>query len=140
MIEITNLSKNYGKVEALKNVNLKIAAGEFVCLVGPSGAGKSTLIKLLIREEKPDSGKILIADRNIVPLNPNELPYYRRKIGTIFQDYRLLPQKTVAENIAFALEVCDMEDFEINKRVKKIIEMVGLEKKANSYPRQLSGC
>jgi len=102
LIEIIGLSKQYASIQALDNINLKIDRGEFVFLVGPSGAGKSTLIKLLVCEERPTSGKIIVADRNIVKLSLKELPYYRRKVGVVFQDFKLLPQKTVWENVAFA--------------------------------------
>lgn len=139
MIEIKNLYKSYGKIKALDNINLMISAGEFVCLVGPSGAGKSTLIRLLIREEKPDTGQIIVAGKNIVELKPKELPYYRRKIGVIFQDFKLLPQKTVYENISFALEVCEVPDAEIKQKLPKILELVGLTQKTNNYPDELSG-
>lgn len=139
MIELQNISKSYDKVKALENVNLKFQAGEFVSLVGPSGAGKSTLIKLLTREERPDCGKIIIAGRNVVELKDQEIPYYRRKIGVVFQDYKLLPQKTVYENIAFAMEVCEALTADIKTRVPKILDLVGLDKKAKMYPDKLSG-
>ncbi len=139
MIEFIHVCKDYGDVHALKNVNIKIAAGEFICLVGPSGAGKSTLVRLLIREEKPSSGKIFVAKRNVVRLKAKELPFYRRRIGTVFQDYKLLPQKTVQENIAFALEVCAIDEQEIKKRVNKIMKLIGLSNKADVYPQTLSG-
>lgn len=139
MIEIKNIYKSYGKIKALDNINLMISSGEFVCLVGPSGAGKSTLIHLLIREEKPDMGQIIVAGKNIIELKPRELPYYRRKIGVIFQDFKLLPQKTVYENISFALEVCEVPDPEIKQKLPKILELVGLTLKTNSYPDELSG-
>src|SRR3990172_9633502 len=115
LIQIINLCKNYanGKIRVLDNINLKIDRGEFVSIVGPSGAGKSTLVKHLISEEKPESGKILIAGRNITLLKPYELPYFRRKVGVVFQDFKLLPQKTVYENVAFALEVCEADKEEI---------------------------
>lgn len=139
MIEIRNLSKSYDKIKALENINLQILPGEFVNFVGPSGAGKSTLVRLLTREEKPDCGKIVIAGKNIIELKDRELPYYRRKIGVVYQDYKLLPQKTVYENIAFALEVCETSSHDIAQRVPKILQLVGLEKKADAYPDELSG-
>lgn len=139
IIEIKNLSKKYGKVYALDNINLKIYPEEFVILVGVSGAGKSTLVKMLIREEKPDSGTIDVAGRNILKLSSHDLPFYRRNIGTVFQDYKLLPNKNVFENIAYALEVSGESDSEIVRRVPKVLRAVNLEKKSNSYPDQLSG-
>ena len=139
MIDIISVTKQYGQIKAVDNLNLKIARGEFVCLVGPSGAGKSTLIKLLICEEKPTSGKILIADRNIANLKSQELPYYRRKVGVVFQDFKLLPQKTVYENVAFALEVCDACDQDIRDRVPKILDLVSMLKRKDNLPSELSG-
>ncbi len=143
-IEILNLSKIYnipnkGKIVALDNTNLKIAQGEFICLVGPSGAGKSTLIRMLIKEEQPSSGKIIIAGKDITRIKNKEIPYYRRKVGVVFQDYKLLPQKNVYENIAFALEVCEVHPREIREKVIKILEMVGLSNRAENYPHELSG-
>jgi len=139
LIDIISLTKQYGQIKAIDNINLKIARGEFVCLVGPSGAGKSTLIKLLICEEKPTSGKILIVDRNIAKLRSQELPYYRRKVGVVFQDFKLLPQKSVYENVAFALEVCDASDQDIRDRVPKILDLVGMLKRKDNLPSELSG-
>lgn len=139
MIEIIDVSKLYGKTKALDNINLKINKGEFVSIVGSSGAGKSTLMKMLICEEKPTTGKIMIADRNIVGLKHSELPYYRRKIGVVFQDFKLLPQKTVYENVSFALEVCEASNKEILDRVPKILDLVGMLKFKNNLPTELSG-
>jgi len=139
LIEVMGLSKQYGTVLAVDNIDLKIGSGEFVFLVGPSGAGKSTLIKLLVCEERPTSGKIIVAERNIVKLKPHELPYYRRKVGVVFQDFKLLPQKTVYENVAFALEVCDATKDEIEDKVPKILDLVGMLKHRNNLPHQLSG-
>jgi cell division transport system ATP-binding protein len=139
MLEIKNLTKSYDNSKALENVTFTIKKGEFVSLVGPSGAGKSTLIRLILCEEKPTQGNIFVADRDITLLKPRELPFYRRKIGVIFQDYKLLPHKTVWENVAFALEVCDVEDYEIKNRVPKILSLVGLSNKHKNYPDELSG-
>lgn len=108
-------------------------------LVGPSGAGKSTLIKMLIREEKPDRGEIKVAGRNVLKLSSGDLPYYRRNIGTVFQDYKLLPSKNVFENVSYALEVAGVSDEEIARRVPKVLRAVNLEAKSRSYPNQLSG-
>jgi len=139
LIEIIGLSKQYGNIRALDNLNLKINRGEYVFLVGPSGAGKSTLIKTLICEERPSSGKVIVADRNITKLRPKELPFYRRKVGVVFQDFKLLPQKTVWENVAFALEVCGATAQEIEDRVPKILDLVGMLKRRNNLPNELSG-
>ncbi|MGI6103436.1 MAG: cell division ATP-binding protein FtsE [Patescibacteria group bacterium] len=146
MIELEQVTKSYARVSnprqrslALDNISLTIQAGELVSLVGPSGAGKSTLIRLLIAEEKLDAGRILIANRDITKLQDRELPYYRRKVGVVFQDFKLLPRKTVAENIAFALEVSDVSNAEIAERVPKILTLVGLADKGDNYPHELSG-
>jgi len=140
MIEFKNVSKIYNnKTKALDGVSFKIGKKEFVSLVGPSGAGKSTLVRLLICEEKPTKGKILIGGYNICGLKAKEIPYFRRKIGVVFQDFKLLSEKNVFENVAFALEVCGATDAEIRKRVPKVLELVGLEKKAENFPDELSG-
>jgi cell division transport system ATP-binding protein len=139
MIEMKNVTKTYGKIRVLEDINLLIEPGEFVSLVGQSGVGKSTLIKLLTREEVPTEGDIFVAGRSISELPHRELPIYRRKIGVIFQDFRLLPQKTVAENIAYALEVCGAANSDIKHRVPKILNLVSLEKRVHNYPHELSG-
>jgi len=146
MIEFIDITKEYQdpqnrkkKIKALDEVCLTIKQSEFVCLVGPSGAGKSTLIKMLICEDKPTSGRILVADRDITQIKSDQLPYYRRKVGVIFQDFKLLPHKTVYENISFALEVCEVREEIINQRVPKILNMVGLSERSNNYPDELSG-
>lgn len=139
IIHIRDVGKHYGKIVALEKIELKIGRGEFVSLVGPSGAGKSTLIRLLIAEERPSHGQIFIAGRDITQLRPNELPFYRRKIGVVFQDFKLLPQKTVAENVAFALEVADVQPAEISRRVPKMLELVGMTARADNFPHELSG-
>ncbi len=146
MIDIRNVTKSYSRASnprqrilALDDVSLAIAKSEFVILVGASGAGKSTLIRLLIAEDRPDQGKIMVAQRDITQLRSRELPFYRRKIGVVFQDFKLLPAKTVAENIAFALEVSDATNADIAERVPKILTMVGLADKSENYPNELSG-
>lgn len=138
-IELKEVSKKYGHNLVLDNVSLSIEKGEFVILIGPSGAGKSTLIRLLIREEKPNRGKIVISGRDITRLRDDELPYYRRNIGIVFQDFKLLPNKTVYENIAYALEVSDEPDSEIERKIPKILKAVGLSDRAQAFPDQLSG-
>ena len=140
VIEFRNISKAYQKnCKVVDNVSFSVMPGEFISIVGPSGAGKSTLIKLLTCEEKPTSGEILVAGRNIANLQKKELPFFRRKVGIIFQEFRLLPKKTVYENIAFALEVADMTDAEIKQSVPKIIEIVGLTKRKGALSEELSG-
>lgn len=139
MIDIVGVSKKYGSISALDNINLKVDKGEFVSLVGPSGAGKSTLIKMLTCEEKPSTGRIIIAERDITKLKSSELPYYRRKVGVVFQDFKLLPQKTVYENVSFALEVCQATNQEILDRVPKILDLVSMLKRKDNLPTELSG-
>lgn len=139
MIHVNAVSKRYGKIIALEKIDLTIKRNEFVSLVGPSGAGKSTLIRLLIGEERPSTGSIFIAGRDITQLRAHELPFYRRKIGVVFQDFKLLPQKTVSENVAFALEVADVADDEIRRRVPKMLELVGMSARAKNFPAELSG-
>lgn len=140
MIHFKNISKIYPPhMVAAENVNLIIKAKEFVSLVGSSGAGKSTLLRLLIGEEMPTMGEIIVGDVCINSLSHRELPYLRRKIGTVFQDYKLLATKTVYENIAFAMEVAGKHDLEIKEDVPQVLDLVGLGDKAEHFPRQLSG-
>lgn len=140
MIELINVDKSYPNgVHALNQVSLKIEDGEFVYVIGATGSGKSTMIKLLNGEEVPDSGKILVNGCDVGTLKHRKVPQYRRQIGCIFQDYRLLPRLTVYENIAFALEVVGMPKKQIRKRVREVLDLVDLQEKAKSYPDELSG-
>lgn len=139
MIAFEGISKKYGRTKVLDQVNLVIKNGEFVSFVGPSGAGKSTLVHLLIGAEKPSSGKILVDGFTVNKMKDKDLQYYRRRIGIVFQDFKLLKQKTVAENVAFALEVCGYDMDEIKKRVGDSLKVVGLSQRAGNYPNQLSG-
>ena len=140
MIEFVNVTKKYNhSVVALENININIQKGEFVFLVGPSGSGKSTFLKLMIKEEEATSGKILIDNKDIGKLKPKEVPYLRRKIGFVFQDFRLLYDRTVEENIVFALRVVEASEREIRAQLKATLEMVGLVGKEKYYPNQLSG-
>lgn len=139
LIDVQKVSKHYGKIKALDRVSFQIKKGEFVCLVGPSGAGKTTLIKLLICEEAPTYGRILVENRDLQLLPRREIPLYRRKIGVVFQDYKLLPKKTVYENVSYALEVSGEPTKLIKERVPKILKLVGLEDRACNYPDELSG-
>ena len=140
MIEFVNLTKKYDHgVCAIDNVSLKIDKGEFAFLVGPSGSGKSTFLRLLIKEEEPTSGKILVDGRDITRLKKKEIPYLRRKIGFVFQDFRLLYDRTVEENIVFALRVIEASEREIKTQLKTVLQMVGLSGKEKFYPNQLSG-
>ena len=139
MIIFDSVTKHYGAHKVLDNISLVIKPQEFVTIVGASGAGKSTLIKLLLCEEKPTFGRITIDDKDIHLLKEKYIPYYRRQIGVVFQDFKLLPNKTVYENVAFAMEVSGKPDNQIRKGVMKILELVGLREKADNFPRELSG-
>ena len=140
MIQFINVSKEYKNgVKALSNVNLTIKKGEFVFLVGPSGAGKSTIIKLILKEEDPTEGKIYLNDMDITKVKNRKVPYIRRKVGVVFQDFRLLPNKTVYENVAFAMEIVGAHPKEIRRNVPMVLGMVDLSRKAHCYPDELSG-
>lgn len=140
MIHMTNVSKIYdnGSV-ALSDITVDIEKGEFVFIVGPSGAGKSTFVKLILREELPTHGQLIVNGRNIKELSPGEVPYLRRGLGIVFQDYRLLPNKTVYENVAFAMQVVEAPRREMQKRVHHVLDLVGLRSKTRCIPSELSG-
>ena len=140
MIRFETVTKTYkGEVVALREASAEIQRGEFVFLVGPSGSGKSTFIRLINREEVPDAGKILVAGKDVSSLSSWKVPYLRRNIGYVFQDYKLLPKKTVTENVAFALEVIGRPLPIIKRQVPAILELVGLSRKADRLPEELSG-
>lgn len=140
MILLKNVSKSYRNgVHALRDINLEVEDGEFVYIIGPTGCGKSTLIKMLDGEELPDDGEVFVNGINVGKLRHAKVPLYRRNIGVIFQDFRLLPKMTVFENIAFALEVLAMEKTAIRRRVREVLELVDLQDKAKAFPEQLSG-
>ena len=140
MLKMTDVSKVYpGGSVALQNVDIHIEPGEFVFVVGPSGAGKSTFIKMLFREVLPTTGSIFVNGVDILSLTPNEIPYMRRQLGIIFQDYRLLPDRTVYENVAFAMEVIETPRRKIKRRVLNVLDLVGLRHRCNAYPNELSG-
>lgn len=140
MINLLHVSKQYSRDnKVLHDVNLHINAGEFVSVVGQSGAGKTTLVKVLIGEERADEGQVVIGDWDITKLGRREIPYLRRQIGVIFQDYKLLPKKTLKENVAFALEVCGSSQTKIKKIVPSVLKIVGLEDKQERYPHEVSG-
>ncbi|MEG0708709.1 MAG: cell division ATP-binding protein FtsE [Longicatena sp.] len=140
MILLKNVSKSYKNgVHALCDVNLEINEGEFVYIIGPTGCGKSTLIKLLDGEEVPDKGEVIVSNLNVGKLRQSKVPFYRRHIGVVFQDFRLLPTLTVFENIAYALEILAYEKGVIRKRVREVLKLVSLSDKAKAYPHELSG-
>lgn len=140
MIEFKNVSKVYNNgTEALRNLSLSIAKGEFVFIVGSSGAGKSTFLKLIMREEVPNSGEIVINGRKLSTVRKRDVPYLRRTMGIVFQDFRLIDKMTVYDNAAFAMHIVGASDREIRKRVPYVLGLVGLEKKMDNHPAELSG-
>ena len=140
MINIKNVSKTYKNgTHALYNITLDIRDGEFVYIIGKTGSGKSTLIKLLNGEEIPTEGEVLVEDINVGKLKHSKVPIYRRRIGVVFQEYRLLPMKTVFENVAYALEVVDAPKEELRARVREVLKLVDLSDKSNAFPSELSG-
>lgn len=139
MIAFHNVSKSYNGQKVLEDISFKISPGELVSIVGKSGAGKSTIIKLLIGEEKPAKGRVIFGSYEVNKLAPNELPPLRRKVGIVFQDFKLLPTKTAAENVAFALEVEGRSQAEIDELVPQMLDLVGLADKQDHFPHELSG-
>lgn len=140
MIKFENVTKSYEHgVIALSDINLDINNGEFVFFTGQSGSGKSTLLKLLLKEELPSEGRIIVDGRDLATLKEKDVPYLRRKMGCVFQDFRLLYDKTVYENIVFALRIIEASDREIKTQVANVLELVGLTGKEDKYPNQLSG-
>lgn len=140
MIKLTNVSKFYSpNVWALNKVSLQIQAGEFVSVVGQSGTGKTTLAKILFAEERPTEGEIVVGGWNITNIKENDIPFLRRQIGFIFQDFKLLQRKNIYENISFAMETCGMDAKKIDLIVPQILKIVGLQSKKDAYPYQLSG-
>ncbi len=140
MIQTFHVHMNYGRDNiALNDVTLEIDRGEFVFLTGPSGAGKTTFLKLIFREEVPSQGQILVNGRNVSAIPEAKIPFLRRNIGVVFQDFKLLPRKTVFENVAFVLRVMGIAKLERKRRAFQILKQVGLHHKMNSYPLQLSG-
>ena len=140
MLEMIDVSKIYpGGSVALQDINVRIDQGEFVFIVGPSGAGKSTFFKMLFREVLPSSGKVIVNGHDLVKMTDKEIPYFRRQLGIVFQDYRLLPDRTVYDNVAFAMQVIETPYRKIKRRVNDVLDLVGLRKRAHAYPTELSG-
>jgi len=140
MIKLTNVYKTYKpETKALKNISLYVRPAEFVSIVGQSGTGKTTLVKLITAEERPDKGKIVIGGWDITHIRRSEIPVLRRQIGVVFQDFKLLPKKTIFENVSFALQVAGATKKRINKIVPQVLKIVGLENKMERFPRQVSG-
>lgn len=140
MIEFDEVTKVYSNgAVGLRNVSFKIEKGEFVFVVGQSGSGKSSFLKLLMKEIEPTEGKLIVNDRDITHMRHSDIPYLRRGLGVVFQDFRLLPNKTVYDNVAFAMQVVEATQRDIRRNVPMVLSLVGLEKKARAYPNQLSG-
>lgn len=140
MIEMKDVTKKYSNgTTAIRNLSVTIEQGEFVYVVGPSGAGKSTFIKLMYREEKATRGSLHVADYDLLKIRNREVPYLRREIGVVFQDYKLLEKKTVYENVAYAMQVIGRKPREVKKRVMEVLDMVGLKHKVRVFPGELSG-
>jgi len=139
MILFDSVSKKFGSTTALDNISLEIKQGEFVFIVGPSGAGKSTLLRTLTREIMPTSGKLMVGHMDITKIKDKDVPFLRRKVGVVFQDFKLLDDRTVFENVAITLEVLGKKDEEIAKMVEHILKLVEIWDKRNLFPRQLSG-
>lgn len=140
MLSLVGVSKQYENgVNALNDINISVDEGEFVYIIGPTGSGKSTLIKLLDGEQVPSSGEVHVAGFNVGKLRHSKVPYYRRNIGVVFQDFKLLEKKTIFENVAFALEVVNTPKHKLRKRVREVLRLVDLSDKLKSYPNQLSG-
>ncbi|ASR41267.1 cell division ATP-binding protein FtsE [Ligilactobacillus agilis] len=140
MIEFKNVVKKYdNNITATNNISVKIKPGEFVYVVGPSGAGKSTFIKMMYREEAPTSGSIIVNEYALESIKSREIPFLRRELGIVFQDFKLLPRLTVFENIAYALQVIEKTPEEVEQRVSRVLDLVGLSAKRDNFPAELSG-
>ena len=140
MIQFTNVSKKYDNgTHALKDINLTIDKGEFVFVVGSSGAGKSTFLKLMMREEVPSTGSIIVEDVDLTKIKKREIPKFRRRLGIVFQDFRLIPNMTVFDNVAFAMRVIGTKEKKIRRRVPYLLSLMGLNEKARNFPKELSG-
>lgn len=139
MIKFKNVSKSFGSIKALEDISFEMEKGEFVFITGPSGAGKTTILRLILRETLPDSGQIILDGVDITKLSEAQIPLYRQRVGVIFQDYKILPERTVRENVEVALAVADVPQSEWASRVNQVLKLVGLSERANLFPGQLSG-
>ena len=139
MLRIKNVTKTFGDVVALESISFDVEKGDFIFLVGPSGSGKTTLIKLILKELTPDTGEILLDKEDITKLPDEEIPYLRQRIGVVFQDFKVLPERTLRENIEVALAVAEVDPGEWVKRVEHVLDLVGLSDKIEMFPAQLSG-
>lgn len=139
MIKFENVTKSFGRINALNDVSFEIKDGEFVFLTGPSGAGKTTILKMILRDILPDSGKVFFDDNDITELSNKDIPYLRQQMGIVFQDFKVLPERTVTENVEIVLAVADVPSDEWQKRVDHVLKLVGLSSRARLFPSQLSG-
>lgn len=139
MIKFENVSKSFGSIVALSNVSFEVKDGEFVFLTGPSGAGKTTILKMILHEVLPDSGKVIFDEDDITKISEKSVPVLRQKLGIVFQDYKVLPERTVSENVEVALAVSGVPSSEWDKRVSHVLKLVGLSERSNLFPSQLSG-
>lgn len=139
MIHFENVTKNFGSINALSNASFEVKTGEFVFLTGPSGAGKTTILKLILREMLPDSGKVIFDDTDLSMLSQKDVPVLRQQMGIVFQDFKLIPERTITENVEVALAVSDVPQDEWEKRVNHVLKLVGLTTRSKLFPSQLSG-
>ena len=139
MLQVKKVSKSFGKIKALEDISFDVQPGEFVFITGESGAGKTTLLRLVLREMVPDAGEILLEDKDITKLKGKEIPKLRQKIGTVFQDFKVLSERTLWENVAVALAVCGVPQNEWDDRVEQVLKLVDLKDRRNLFPSQLSG-
>lgn len=139
MIQFKNVTKSFGSINALDDVSFEIKPGEFVFLTGPSGAGKTTILKMILRELLPDSGQVLFDNTAISEISNKDVPYLRQQMGTVFQDFKVLPERTVSENVEVALAVSDVDQDQWESRVKHVLKLVGLSSRSKLFPSQLSG-
>jgi len=139
ILKLSNVSKSFGDVHALDSVSFDVSDGEFIFITGPSGSGKSTLVKIILKQINPDSGEIIVLDKDLSELKPKDIPLIRQKIGTVFQDFKMIAERTLKENIEVVLAVAKVPQSEWESRVKHVAKLVGLEKRLDFFPNQLAG-